>query len=294
MELKRVDSRLIPLDKSRAIRMWFLDKMVGLNETADFLRASKKELPSDLKTLLRADGEWLQSDNIHVGESGTLYRLLRFASWKWGLEVKFIKEGTLLKREVSDDSNIINLPLSKLLKLDHETSQWATAALLTGNEETVHNPPYKLQVTWDVMREWEAHRKRNQPMPVPDDETIARQAHAFANRIDDGILFIPLQAEDYCFARAFNIMNVEEAESKWPSLAGHESKRPMEMERGLAALEDRKVIESDDHRVVQALAMLARARGWPIDCKAEVQDSVNKSWPQFWTFLGAHAFFPGT
>lgn len=42
--------------------------------------------------------------------------------------------------------------------------------------------------------------------------------------------FIPQQAEDYCFARAFGLMNRKDGEARWPKLHGHESDRLEEME----------------------------------------------------------------
>lgn len=34
----------------------------------------------------------LGESDLHVGESGTLYRILRYLTWKGGMEVQFIKE----------------------------------------------------------------------------------------------------------------------------------------------------------------------------------------------------------
>ncbi|MBI2547136.1 MAG: hypothetical protein HYW23_01680 [Candidatus Aenigmarchaeota archaeon] len=88
--------------------------------------------------------------------------------------------------------------------------------------------------------------------------------------------FNPQHAEDYCFARAFGIMNAQEGAMRWPSLRGHESDRIDEMEDALRQEE----VTSKDHRVVQSLAMQKRG-----NVKIKYPDSVKKSWPQFWKFL---------
>ena len=56
-----------------------------------------------------------------------------------------------------------------------------------------------------------------------------------------------------------------------------------QMEKALAALDAGELIVSDDHRVVQAIAMLAKKQG--ITVKFSNPNCVSKSWPQFWRFL---------
>jgi hypothetical protein len=288
MGIVRVDPKFIPLDKSKTIRSGVLDALSGRDSTLTLLR-SQPILSDDLKALLRASEEWLSNERvIHVGESGTLYRFLKFASWKYGLDKSFVLEGTLRDRRICDDPRIINLPILELLKLDNRTSQWASAAVLMGNREVAQiNEPYKLQVTRQVLKQWEAHKTSGRPMPVQYDETILRQAQAFANRIDGGVIFAPQQAEDYCFARVFGLMSKNEGARRWPSLAGHESNRIESVERALKSLRSGSAICTTDHRVMQAVAMLAVAK--QIDIGLGPLDCVNKSWPQFWDFLEAYA-----
>jgi len=97
--------------------------------------------------------------------------------------------------------------------------------------------------------------------------------------------FIPEQAEDYCFARAFNIIDSSEGEKRWPSLRTHESDRIVEMDEALSALEEGKEIKSKDHRVVQAIVMKAFTEGKEV--KILSKNAVDKSWPQFWDFIEA-------
>jgi len=162
-----------------------------------------------------------------------------------------------------------------LLTLDNGTSQWASASIIMGNPERLKSSPFKLQVSYDAIEHWNASRAEGRSWDLRFDETILNQAMAYLRWLSGKDLdFIPEQAEDYCFARAFGIIDAKEGLERWPSLAGHESNRPIEMEE---ALQQEKVT-SKDHRVVQAVAMLKR------DVEFKYPESVNKSWPQFWRF----------
>jgi hypothetical protein len=276
MEENLVLEIYIPLDKSWIIRMGILDLVNGYDTCINFLR-KEQCLNEDLGSLLCASEKWGLEKEITVGESGTLYRFLKYASWKLGADKKFILEGTLRNRSICDDSSIINWPLEKLLTLDNGTSQWASASVLLGNDERIENPPYKLQVTFDAVQHWEQARKAGKTWVPRYDETIKTQASAYLNWLRTGRMnFEPQQAEDYCFARAFGLMTSEEGEAKWPSLRGHESDRIAEMEIALQQSE----VTSKDHRVVQAIAMRRNSAYGFIN-----PDCVRKSWPKFWEFL---------
>ena len=277
MEDKLVQLGFIPLDKSWIIRMGILDLVNNRKDTICYLNQNYDKLGDDLKILYKALTEWDTQKQITVGESGTLYRFLKFASWKLNKNKEFILKGTLNYREICDNQKIINWSINKLLKLDNGTSQWASASVLLGNNEKISNPPYKLQVTYDAVKHWKAAREKKEIWKPRYDRTILRQAIAYLGFLKSGkIIFIPEQAEDYCFARAFGLITSKEGERRWPSLRGHESDRIKEMEIAL----NQKEVTSKDHRVVQAIAML---KGNSI--KVKHKESVNKSWPQFWSFL---------
>ena len=70
---------------------------------------------------------------------------------------------------------------------------------------------------------------------------------------------------------------------KWKSLKGHESNRIIEMETALLQYNTGMEIVSKDHRVVQAIAMLAKYDQKKIDFQNP--RCVSKSWPEFWKFL---------
>lgn len=95
--------------------------------------------------------------------------------------------------------------------------------------------------------------------------------------------FVPQQPEDYCFARTFGLITKEQGKSLWPSLQGHESDRIEEMEWVIETVNAGGMIESQDHRTVQAGCMLQKFRGMGISAKYPW--CVNKSWPRFWDFL---------
>ncbi len=275
--------KLIPLDKSWIIRMGILDLVNGRTDIINFLD-EQSQLGDDLEALKNVAKIWGGDEPVDVGESGTLYRLLQFASWKLGLNKKFIKRGTLNDRKINSDPSIVNLNTQQLLELDNGTSQWATAAVLLGNPERLPNPPYKLKLTYDAVADWHAKRQQGRMWSIRHDATIKAQADAFIQLSRGaGVVFKPEQAEDYCFARVFGFISKEEGELRWPSLKGHESNRIEEMETVIAQAEQGLPIESRDHRVVQAMAMWGAVNNKPITFTHP--ESVNKSWPQFWEFL---------
>ena len=271
--------KYIPLDKSWIIRMGILDVLNGYNDIGKFLD-TQEDLGEDLMALKRVSEKWDTQESLDVGESATLYRFVRYALWKKGEERGIIKKGTLRNRKINDNATIIKWPLQKLLELDNGTSQWASAAVLMGNKERIENAPFKLQVTYDAKEHWKWQRKRKEVWHPKYDETIEKQAMAYIGLLRTGkLIFHPLQPEDYCFARAFNLVTAEEGEKRWPSLKGHETNRIDEMEKAIKLAEE-GVVESKDHRIVQALVMKHRNK-----LRVLHKDAVNKSWPKFWGLI---------
>ncbi|MBW2965828.1 hypothetical protein KY342_01850, partial [Candidatus Woesearchaeota archaeon] len=77
-----VEKGFIPLDKSWIIRMGILDLLDKNEYTIKFLKERFDESSDDLKALYNSSIDWRECKLIRIGESGTLYRFLRFASWK--------------------------------------------------------------------------------------------------------------------------------------------------------------------------------------------------------------------
>ena len=270
---KLIEQGYIPLDKSWIIRMGVLDLINGNDKAVKFLE-KQENLGDDLKALLRALKSWGGTE-VDVGESGTLYRFLKFASWKLGLNKKFILKGTLVGRDICDNSEIVNWPLKRLLKLDNGTSQWASAAVLFGNKEIIENPPFKLKLSYEAVKDW------NKDWEPRYDRTILKQAITFLKLLKGkkNVGFILKQAESYCFARVFGFVSKEIGEKLFPNLHGHESDRILEMEEQLKS----DKVSSKDHRVVQAIAMYQKLNGKSNDIL--YPSCVSKSWSQFWKFL---------
>ena len=111
--------KYIPLDKSWMIRIGFLDLINRYDDSIKYLKKQYNELSDDLKSLYNASIAWRGNKEINVGESGTLYRFLKFASWKLNLNKKFILKGTLKTRKICDDPKIINYPLKEQIGRAH-------------------------------------------------------------------------------------------------------------------------------------------------------------------------------
>jgi hypothetical protein len=269
--------RLIPLDKSWTIRHGVLDLLDGQGERTAAILDGVTPLSDDIAALRRVLDEWPHGLPLDVGESGTLYRFLRFAAWARDEDREFIMRGTLGERHICSDPSIIGWPLEDLLTLDGGTSQWASAALLVrGLEALPSDAPHKLAVTAEAL----ASRGPDGNWQPRIDRTLERQFAALPGLLVGERTFSPEHSEDYALARAFDIIDAAEGESRWPQLRGHESDRLEEMESGLAALPR---ITSLDHRIVQALAARALADG--LTPRVLHPQAVTKSWPQFWDAL---------
>ena len=275
--------RYIPLEKSWIIRMGMLDIASEYEDINEVLK-TQKFLNNDIIALQRVCDSWYGDGPINVGESGTLYRFVRYMLWMRGSDREIIREGSLATRPMADDPEIINMSLEELLQLDNQTSQWASAAVLAGNiHGTIDNMPYHLKMTFEALDHWGDRRVHGLCWEPRIDQTILRQATAFINRKWNKVDFTPIQPEDYCFARAFNIVTAEEGAERWPSLQGHESNRIIKMESAMLRAKRNAQISVNDHRVVQAIVMSQIANNREYDIK--YKDCVAKSWPLFWKFI---------
>lgn len=287
IEIEKI-AQYIPLDKSWIIRMGVLDLINGYSDINRFLE-SQEDLGGDLKALSKVIETWSNTfEPLDVGESGTIYRFIKFYSWKNRIQREIKISDTLIKRiergAICNNPEIVNYLPEQLLELDNKTSQWATMAYLLGDRRKVKNPPFKLQVTYDAVLDWEQKRKAGQVWKARKDPTILNQAVSFIDYLKTGnINFNPEQAEDYCFARAFDILNQEQGRKLYPSLEGHETPRFEEMEK---SLNEAKIgnINSEDHRVVQAVEMKYFLEGFNRRNFSN-PDCVNKTWPKFWNFI---------
>jgi len=263
--------QFLPYDKSHFIRYIFT---LLYRETHEVI-TKNDNFSSDMLSALECYSRLASGNfNINVGESGTL---LRFASLyiflKTGENPKgIIREGTLCNRKISKPSEVINLPIKAMLKLDGGTSQWASAAYLLGvNQEKISNPPYRLNQTYEFTTTCG---------PLIIDSTIKEQAHAIVEFIGTGgTSWKPKHSEDYCLARALGIMSKEAGAVAFPQVVNHESNRLDEMEHYNEYCAD--------HRVIQAYGVMQAIRGEKFTPNSIQAKALNKSWPQFQNFLTA-------
>lgn len=280
MQLTPELEKLLPLDKSWMIRMGMLDLQANSDQSRLYLREHKGKLGDDLLALLSILENWHSSGSLDVGESGTLFRFVQFYCWLVGDTREIIKHGTLRNRDLCRDPGVIRMNLKELLFLDGGTSQWASAAVLFGaiTLKKGNEIPYKLQSTVEAVDHWHRAQETGGSWLPKIDKTIKQQATAYLRWKQSGKMrFTPEQAEDFPFACAFGLMTPEQGEVRWPQLRNHETDRINEMGKLLKS----DMIDSPDHRVVQALAMRFPERA----VTERSKKVVNKTWPQFWSFL---------
>ena len=275
----------IPLDKSWTMRMGVLDLIKGRDTTVKFIEERLDAVNDDIRSLYTASVDWNCYNPVHVGESGTLYRFLKFTAWKTGQEKDFVMSGTLKSRKLCDDPAIVNYPLHALGNVDgHYTTQWISAAIINGSAERLERPGYKIHLTYEAVDDHAYSLAKGKHWVPKYDETINRQAKSFIDGIRNGsVSFTPRHSEDYCFARAMDKVSKNEGDFRWPNLKNHETNRLEEMEIMIEKSDQGMVVDSVDHRVVQAIAMRQMVRGQ--DVKVRDRTVVNKSWPEFWKFL---------
>lgn len=270
-----MNNKYLPLSKSWAIRMIILDMLYGAKTNYKIIRHFKKQnqknLSYDIQSAVRCAKNYISGKSTYyVGDSGTLCRFLIYILD--GQKYKIIKRKQLAGRKTSALKNISKLPLSKLLKLG--TTQFANAALLTGIKPIKNLTPHcKLSV--------EARKTyfKNKGKWIPKiDKIFIRQLNHFLR----GGKFKARIAEDYCYARAFNLITAKEGKKRWPELANHECNRLKVMEEVCKNF-NRKIYVPDDHRVVMAVALRQASLGFPV--RVNNKKCVAKTWPQFFKWL---------
>ena len=101
--MKKFD-KFIPLDKSWLTRIGVLDIINGYTDIEKFID-NQEDINDDILAIKNASIAWRNNQDINVGESATLYRLLQFASWKFKLNKTFLKEGSLKNRSITNNPN---------------------------------------------------------------------------------------------------------------------------------------------------------------------------------------------
>ena len=284
MRSPAVKTGYIPIDKTDTINKMLMDLFNGRGyDSMDFVKNYRQEsLPTDVKYAGRAIEDWRDGNPIHVGQSGKLLRSLKFYAWTQGVRREFVVEGTLRGRKTCDRPEIADYSQRKLLSLeDDDTTQFASAKVLLGDEYRMDNPPFKLKQAYESYREWNLARLDGKMWKVRPDSTIERQADAMRVYVKSGSTRTePVQPEDYPLYRVFGKMTPEEGERMWGrKLRNHESDRIEETEKIIAEVKRREPISSRDHRVIVAGVALQLRMKHKIE--ATHMEEVAKSWPQF-------------
>lgn len=246
------------------------------------------DVAKDTTEFLAAANEYESSDIVHIGEGGANYRSLLYRSYLEGSNKRFERTGSSLQRQIYEAPDMTTLPNSQLLLLDDETTQYISARLTWDEQASIPREvvygDFKLRVVADAISHWYSQRERGLAWQPRRDISLARQAASFIKVLQTGEIdsnYYPEQAEDYCFARAFGLMSAAQALQKWPKLQHHESNRIESMERAIKQVEAGEIIDVNDHRVVQAIAM----RYGLGPSRFKYPACVEKSWPRFWEFV---------
>jgi hypothetical protein len=281
----------MPFDKSWIINMGFLDLMNGYDDIRKFLHepSNNEKMGDDLFALSRVVDNWNTDKPLDVGESGKLFRCVTYYLWKKGISREITVRGTLVKRaeKICKNPDIVNQPIQDLLKLDNQTSQWASIAALMAKqrrEDDFEGVPYKLRVTYQGIGHWIKCRQEGLCWKPWLDFTIGRQMKTFEERINgEASVYAVRHAEEYPFARVMRFMDPLGAAAMFPNLRGHESNRIEGLEDQIKMLDDSGKIYSKDHRVISALVMRRISEGK--DVKILHPEKVSKAWPRFFDFM---------
>lgn len=267
-------NKFLPLSKSWAVRMIFLDMLYGVKTGYRVIKHLQKErniLADDIRAALNCAQNYISGKNTYnVGDSGTVCRFLIY--FLDGRKYKIKKGKQLTKRKISAPKNIKSFSLAKLLKLG--TSQFASAALLAG-VKPMKNLPLKCRLS--ILARKIYFKNKGEWIPKFDEVIIRQLSHFLYDK-----KFKPLIAEDYCYARAFGFIAEREGKKKWPELSNHECNRLKVMEEACQDF-DKKIDIHKDHRVAMAVVLRQLSLGLPI--RINNKKCVSKSWPQFWQWL---------
>jgi hypothetical protein len=281
-------AKFIPLDKAWIIRLGFLDILNGRSERIQRKiekwsgSNSNESLPIDIRALVSCARVWDdKTAQIPVADSRTLHCFLKFATWK-NKEDRLFRIGNLLhKRNPSQDAAIVGMNQRRLMNLEGGHSVWASAAAINGDKERMWNPPVDLELTYRAISSWRPETDYS----LFFDQTIIRHVEVIDSCFRKKIGWKPGYPEDYCLARVLGVMDMQSGKSRWPELAGVNNNRIMELEKQIGYAQKGEQITSNDHRIVQALAVKAILDNKEIRVKDP--ECVAKSWPKFWEFLYA-------
>jgi hypothetical protein len=278
----------IPLDKTYMRIMLALDDMHSFTDTDEIIQPYNSELPDDTRMFRLALEDYSADEPIRVGEGGANYRTMLYRSLIDSTPRSFVKDGSLVGRNIYQEVDLLTMTNTQLLGLNRGTSQYLSARFLWDPEAQISsseiNSHYKLKIVKEAVEHWYDARQKGEPWSPRKDVTIRRQAESYLkmhSTLELDTNFYMEQSEDYCFARVYGLATPADGERKWPALRDHESDRINSMEIAIEQATTGQIINVNDHRVVQAIAMRF---GLPPE-RFKHPDCVKKSWPRFWEFI---------
>jgi len=293
-----------PLDKSWLITLGILDLINDRQQNIiNFLDSQDPStLGTDLRALKGIAEAWPNrfTQALDPGESGRLYRTVKWYYWQNNLDLELPTSETLTARRarITNNPAIIHWSPEQLLALDNNTTQWATTQYIFSprdqrrkvaprfhhGKKLVRSADFKLRVGYGATEHFDSKKEKGEKWQARIDQTIFNQYVAFIECLRTGTMcYAGEQAEDYCFERAFDLVDEKEGRLIYPSVGGHETDRFKEMERVITIADKTGVIDSKDHRVVQAMVMRATAKG--LSYTLANPGALNKTQPKFLEFV---------
>jgi hypothetical protein len=268
---------LLPPEKSWYANLGYQALIAGSSLVVDSLRSYGVLLSRDTIDMCVSSEQILRGETeIQVGEGGAWARRLTYGNAKYGWGLTIVKGGTLVDRPDDFTPDMVDAPISELRKLNKGSSQLASAAVLSGNDEPLPNDaPYHLRMAYEARDFWDQCPK-DQLLPLRRDATLRRHTLAWLGwRMTNEFILELIQPEDYAIARVFGTTTPEEAEKLgWGSLEGHESSRFLSVDDSIDLVAQGLPVPYADHRILQALRF---RHGWTPRFKHV--KAIGKSWP---------------
>ena len=234
-------------------------------------------LPRDVTEVCNSSEQILRGEReIYVGEGGAWARKLAYGNAKFGWGLTIVKDGTLVGRPDDFTPDLVDASVSELHMLNKGSSQVASAAVLAGSSDPIpDDASYHLQMAYEARDFW-ADWPKDQLIPLRRDQTLRRQTlSALGYMMTGEVRFVPIQAEDYPFARVFGVMTTADAVARgWGNLEGHESSRLTSVDESIDLVEQGLSVPFADHRILQPLRFK-----YGMAARFDHVEAIGKSWP---------------
>lgn len=276
-ELPTPIEQCLPVEKSWYGNLAFQALIEGNSLVIKSIQSYGLLLPRDVINVCNSSEQILRGETeIYVGEGGAWARKLAYGNAKFGWGLTIVKDGTLVGRPDEFKPEMVDASVDELRRLNKGSSQLASAAVLTGSTDAMpDDASYHLQMAYEARDFW-ADWPKDQLIPLRRDRTLRRQTlSALGYMMTGEIDFIPIQVEDYPFARVFGVMTAADAVARgWGNLEGHESSRLITTDEAIEMVEQGVSVPFADHRLLQPLRFKYGA-----DARFDHVEAISKSWP---------------